>query len=205
MTACEGGIGGERGIDRGENRRRLRHPARPELAAGHLARIRAHDQRAEPAQGFEIALRRRMLPHAHVHRGREQNTLVGREEKCARQIVGKPARELGHQIGGRRGHDDEIGAAGELDMPHFRLGGEVEELALHAGPGDGRDRQRGHELAPGPRQDRHDPGPGLAEQTHELDALVGGNTAANDEEDLATGKHFTSDLEGGSDQRRASL
>ncbi len=52
-----------------------------EFAAGHRAFCRADDSHAVFQQRPEIALGRRMLPHLHVHRGRDHDWFVGRQQQ----------------------------------------------------------------------------------------------------------------------------
>ena len=71
---------------------RLGHAAEAGFAAlGHLARIGSDECNAVGAQPRQIALRRLRRPHVRVHRRREQDRLVGREQHGGRQIVGVAA------------------------------------------------------------------------------------------------------------------
>jgi hypothetical protein len=82
-----------------------------------------------------------MLPHADVHRGRVEHPLVGREQQRARQVVRVALRGLGHQVRRRRRHHHQFGARGELDVPHLRLVGQVEQRAVDLGARERRERE----------------------------------------------------------------
>ncbi len=181
MTATER-TRAERGRNGGEDLGGLGHAAGAELAAGHLALVRADHERAVGLNGREIAARRRVVPHAHVHCRREKHALVGGEEEGAGEIVRLPAGELRDQVGGGGRDDDEVGAPRELDVAHLGLGGEVEEGAARPFPGEGGDCQGSDELRAASGEDRHDPGAGLLQEADELEGLVGGDATTDDEE-----------------------
>ena len=84
-------------------------------------RVRTDGQHAVGEELLEIALRRLVRPHARVHRGREQDWLVGREQHGGREIVGVAVRHLGHQVGGRGRDHDQIVVAREPDVPDVEL------------------------------------------------------------------------------------
>ena len=83
------------------------------------------------AQRGDIALGRRMQPHAHVHRRRDQHALVGRQQRGRGQIVGEAVRHARQQIGGRGRDDDEIGRARQFDVAHLRFVGQAEQILAH--------------------------------------------------------------------------
>src|SRR3546814_948383 len=104
-----------------------------------------------------------------------------------RSVVGLSRRHLREQVGGRRRDDDQIGLARELDMPHLDLVFEVEEAGVDLVLAQGRKRQRRHELLARARQHAAHGHARLAEQPDELDALVSGDAAADDEQDAFRG------------------
>ena len=77
----------QRMLDRGHDLQRLAHAAGAIFAAGHLAVIRADEQRAILLQRRDIALRRGREPHAQIHGWREKRALVGREQQGRGEIV----------------------------------------------------------------------------------------------------------------------
>ncbi len=122
---------GERGANRLHDLGRLAHAPRAIFAAGHLAVFRPDEQCAVRAQPRDVAPRRRMQPHAHIHRRGEQDPLIGGQQKRRRQIVGQPMRRAREQIGGRRRDDDEVGLPRKLNMPHFAFARRVEEIGVN--------------------------------------------------------------------------
>src|SRR6185436_13862091 len=113
----------------------------------------------------------------------------GGEEQRAGEVVREAAGQLGDQVGGGGGDDHEVGGAGELDMAHLGLGGEVEEPVVDLVAGQCRDGERGDELGAGPGEDGRDRGAGLLQQADELEALVGGDAAADDQQYPAARQH----------------
>ena len=129
-----------------------------------------------------VALRRRVQPHARVHGRRDQHGFVGRHEHGAGQIIGMAAGHLRHQIGGGRGHHDQIGLAREADVADLALVIEVEKIGEDPVVGQGTDRQRCDELLRCSRHDcthRYSAFPCAPDQ---LQAFVGGDAAADDQQ-----------------------
>jgi hypothetical protein len=68
-------------------------------------------QHAALAQRRDIGMGRGMGPHLQIHRRGHQNRLVGGQQRRRGEIVAQSMRHLGQQIGGRRGHHDQVGLA----------------------------------------------------------------------------------------------
>jgi hypothetical protein len=66
--------------DRFEQCLRLRQPPRSIFAAGHFALVGLHDRHSVRTQALDVAARRLVPPHAHVHRRRGEHLLVGRQQ-----------------------------------------------------------------------------------------------------------------------------
>ena len=167
----------------GEYLGRFGHPPGPELAAGHVALIRADHMDAVAGQHRQIALRRRVLPHPHVHRGRDQHGLVRRHKQGGGEVIRMPPRHLRHQIGGGGRDDQQIGGAGKLDMPHLRLVGQIEKVLIDLLSGQRGNRQGRHELG---RRAGHHAGNAIAplpRAADQLKALIGGDAAADYQKD----------------------
>ena len=179
----------ERGGDGGEDLGRFGHPARARLAAGHGAD--AGPDREDPVRGKgrEVAPRRGMLPHPHVHRGRDQHALVGRKQKGRGKVVADPRRHLGHEVGRRRRHHHQIGLAREADMPHLGLGRGVEEVGLAPPARECRERERGHERRPRRGQDGRHRAPRPGDEPHEVGRLEGRDAAPDDQKDALARQH----------------
>ena len=163
---------------------RLRHAARARFALlRHLARIGTDDRDAVGDKLREIAPRRRMAPHARIHGGRDQHRLVGREQHRRGEVVRMAARHLGHQVGGRGRHHDDIGVAGEPDMADVELGARIEQVDIGVLARDGARRQRRDEFLRGLRHHDAHRGAALPEAPDQVERLVGRDPAADDEQD----------------------
>ena len=119
----------EQPFDRGDDFQRFGHASGAGLAAlGHLADVRSDEEDAVLLQLRAVAPGRGVRPHSRVHRRRHQHRLVGRQKHRGCEIVGEAAGELGHQIGGGRRDDDQIGFARQPDMADIMLVLAVEEI-----------------------------------------------------------------------------
>ena len=128
-----------------------------------------------------IPPRRRMLPHAHIHGRRCEHALVGGEQHGGGKIVGQAMRHLGEEVGGRRRHDDEVGLARQPDMPDLGFVLEVEEIGEGFFLGEHGERQRRDEFGAAACQDRAHARAPLLQAAHEIEALIGGDAAADDQ------------------------
>ncbi len=145
---------------------RLGHPAHADEPLGQLPVGRPHDLRATLDEEGEVRLRRRVLPHRRVHRGRDQERASVRKRRLREQVVREPVREPRERVRGQRSDDEHIGA----DEVGIRVGGRA--LARQRPERLGR-----HEPLGAPRRDRRDVVPRADEQTHELARLVGGDAS----------------------------
>ena len=169
-------------LDRGDDLQRLGHAARPDLAAGELARTWADAHDAARVEGRQVRLGRRMRPHHQIHRRRDQHRLVGGEQSRRREIVGEPRRHAGDQIGARRRDDDEIGLARQPDMPHLALVGQRPEVVIDLVLAQRGNRQRRHEVLRRRGHDAANRGAALAQPADQIEALIGGDPAGNDQQ-----------------------
>ncbi len=92
------------------------------------------------------------------------------------------ARHLGEQVGRCRRHDQEIGVARQADVSDLLLVIEIEQIREHALRRQGADRKRRHELGRGTRHHGAYGGAALAQPADEVEALVGGDAAADEEQ-----------------------
>ncbi len=153
------------------------------FAARHFAVVRFHDVHAIGPQLRQIALRRLMVPHAHIHGGDSQHRLVGSQQQRRRQVVRNAGRHLRQDIGGGRRDHHQVGLTAELDMPDLALGLQVEQVVIHLILGQHAQRQRRHELFGALGKHRPHSDTALAQGTDKLQRLVGGDPAGNDKED----------------------
>ena len=115
--------------------------------------------------------------------GATSTRLVGGEQDGGGEIVGEPMRHLGQKVGGRGRDHDQIGLARQADMPDLGLVLEVEQI------GEGlssvsTESESGvtNSAPPFVRIARTRRAP-LLQAAHELEALIGGDAAADDRED----------------------
>src|SRR5690606_24073333 len=88
---------------------------------------------------------------------------------------------LCQQACSRRGDHDEVRLSAQPDMADIVLVLTVEQLGEDAITRDGADRQRCDELLSSRRHDRPHPRPALPQAPDEVETLVGGNTATEDQ------------------------
>ena len=137
-------------LDRGGDFERLGHAADAGFAAlGHFAGIRTDDMDAVGLQPREIALRRLGRPHVRIHRRRDQDRLVGREQDGGGEIVRPAGRHPGHEVGGRRRHHDQIGVARHANMADVELGARIEQIGIGALAAERADGKRRDEMLRG--------------------------------------------------------
>ena len=179
----------QRALDGRDDLQRFGHAARSVFATGHVALVRTDDHDAVTAQRGEVALRGRVVPHAHVHRRGDHDRRVSGHQQGRRQVVRVAPCHLRHEVRGRRCHHHEVRHAGQLDMAHLRLAREVEEVGVHVFPGQGGHAQRRHEFGGRAGHDRCHGGAALSQAPDQVQRLVGGNTAADDQQDPSARQH----------------
>ncbi len=186
-AAAQGRHGMARSQDLLRCRDDLRHlretPRACLVTLGHLAAIGPDEADAIGLELGDVAARRRIEPHARVHGGRRQHGLVGCEENRGGEVVGMPASHLGQKVGGRRRDDDEVGLARQADVADLVLVVEIEQIGEGLFVGQRRDRKRRDELSG--RAGHHDTYDStlVPQPPDEVEALVGGDAAADDEQD----------------------
>ena len=112
---------------------RLRHPADTGLAGfGHFAGIGADHGDAIALELRDIAAGRGIVPHQRVHRRRQQDRPVGREQDGGGEIVGVALRHLRHQVGGRRRHHDQVAVARQTDVAGIEFALGIEQVRVAA-------------------------------------------------------------------------
>ena len=170
-------------FDRGGDLQRLSHAPEPALAGlRHLAFVGADQRDAVGHELREIALRCFVRPHMRVHRRRQQNFRAGREQHGGGEIVGVTARHLGHQVGGRRCNDDEIGFAREANVADVEFARGIEQIGEHALADNGAGRQRRDEMLGRLGENAAHGEAALLQPADEIERLVGGDAAADDQQ-----------------------
>ena len=88
--------------DRSCDRGRLAHPTHAGLALGERAVLGADEHEPALVQGRHVRAGRRVVPHPHVHRGRDDDRTRRREHALRHDVVGEAVRELGQRVRGAR-------------------------------------------------------------------------------------------------------
>ena len=188
-AARERVAGGEERLDRGDDLERLGDPSHAALAIGERAVIRPDLQDAARPQQRQVRLRRPVMPHHDVHRRRDEDLLVGGEQRRGGEVVRHPCRHAGEQIGGGGRDDDQIGLARQADMPHLALVGERPQIAIGLVLAEGGDRERRDELLRRRGQDAAHRRPALAQPADEVKALIGRDATGNDQKNAPSLEH----------------
>jgi hypothetical protein len=94
----------------------LGHAACAHHAAGQLACARLDDAHAALAEGFEVRLGCRVLPHVHIHGRGNQHRRLGGQVQGGEEIVGDAVSKFGQDIGRRRGYHQGVGPLRLADM-----------------------------------------------------------------------------------------
>jgi hypothetical protein len=140
-------------LERVHDRERLAHAPEALFSARELAEDRA-DQAHAPAREHACVLARgRVLPHAVVHRGRDEHRAIEAQRGRAHGILGEAVREARHHVRGRRRDDERVGPAREIDVDFTGVAG-IPEVGHWRCAGEPGERQGSDELAGGVRH-RH--------------------------------------------------
>jgi len=103
--------GDEELVDAGHDVFRLRHAAGPFLAFGELTLHRADEHHTAGAKSRYVLPGGGMLPHARVHRRRDEHRPGVGERGLGQNVVGEPVRKARERVCGERRDREKIGAA----------------------------------------------------------------------------------------------
>ena len=159
-------------LDALEDLLRLGHPPHSELALGGLALVWPDQLDAALTQRRRVRLRRRVSPHAWVHRGRDEHGAAVGERSLGQDVVGKPVGELRHRVRGQRRDHEQVGA-GQVRI----------EVLLRRPPSECGESLPPHEPVGAARDERDDVVPRTHEQARQLTGFVGGDAAGNAKKD----------------------
>ncbi len=98
------------------------------------------------------------------------------------------ARDLGHEISGRRRDDDTFAFPRQADMPDIELGSGIEQVSEGRRASQRADGQGRHEFGSPAREDGPQFAIALLEPPDEIKALIGGNPAGNNQQDTRARK-----------------
>jgi hypothetical protein len=162
----------------------------PYSPLGHLAVIGPDEGDAVGGKRGAVAARGRVLSHMRgFMAGATSTALVGGQQRRGGEVVGEAVRHLRHQVGGGRRHDDQVGLARQLGYGRHRARPErsnrsVKTRSAESAPTDSGvtncSAARRHDAAHAERRAR-----AAADQ---VEALVGRDAAADDEQDALAGE-----------------
>ena len=184
------GVAGEQRLDRGDDRRRLGHAAGAEFAAGHRALVGPDEGDAVGAAAArgcaaspDAATCARSSPAPSAPACRWRAAAVEARSSA------RPLRHLGHQVGRRRRHDHEIGrrATARYGPSRPRRSARTGRCRPCRRTAPRRDSGVTNCCAAAVRIGAHG-GAALAQPAHQFQRLVGGDAAADDQEDAAAGQ-----------------
>ena len=182
-----GAAGGDEHALAGEAARReqLRRPGAA-ISPGSAIRPTPHSPSAvSPSSGptssmprarerLGVRARRRVRPHARVHRGREEHRAAVGQRGLDEDVVGEPVGELRERVRRARSDDEQVGP------------GQVRIRVVAGRPaGERGEGLRADEALRAGRDERDHLVPALDEQAGQLTRLVGGDAAADTEQDAA--------------------
>ena len=163
---------------------RLRHPADTGFAGfGHFTGIGADEGDPVAFELRDVAAGGGIVPHQRIHRRRQQDRPVGGQQNGAGEIVGMALRHLRHQIGGSGRHHDQIAFTGEPNMAGIELAFGVEQIGVGALVRQRAGGKLRDELLRGFCQHAADLDVPLLQPPNQVQCLVGGDAAADDERD----------------------
>jgi hypothetical protein len=105
------------------------------------------------------------------------------------QIIAYAVGKFRQQIGRGRRHKQHIGPTGKLDVSHLAFRRQIKELLVNTFARQAFEGQRRNETAGGPGHDATHASPLFAQGTGQFSDTVGGNAAADADEDSLTLKH----------------
>ena len=110
MLAAQRACTAEQLLDLPEDLLGLGHAPDTELALGRLALVGADEVDASSEQRGSVLLRRRVRPHARIHRRRDEHRSAVRERRLGQRVVGEAVREPRERVRRARRDDQEVGA-----------------------------------------------------------------------------------------------
>jgi hypothetical protein len=134
-------------------------------------------------QELSVGLGGRVAPHGLVHGRGDGDGSVGGQDQGGQQVIGDALRQAGDQVGSGRGDQHQIGPFGQFDMAHGGFGGRVQQIQVNRVAGQGLHGQRGDELTTAAGHDHAHFGALVEKPANQFCALVGGNAAADAEND----------------------
>ena len=131
----------------------------------------------------------RMVVHARIHGGTDEDFRPAGQERGGEEIVGHAACQAGHEIGRGRSNQDHIGIPADIDVSHDIFFACTEHAGVDLIAGERGEGQGRNEF---PRRSRHhhrDHRLFLGKLTHPPGHLEGSDRAAHPDDDSFSGKN----------------
>jgi hypothetical protein len=123
-----------------------------------------------------------VVPHVDVHGGCDEHGGAAGQGQGGEGVVGDAVGELGDDVGGGGGDEQQVGAVGGLDVADLPGPLDLEQVGDDGAVGEHLERERAHEAPGVPGHDHGDTGLLLEQHADELGGLVG-RDASGDAED----------------------
>ena len=162
------------------------HAAFAGFAAGLATAGGAEHGDAVGLQLGDVAQVGRVAPHFHVHGGGNGQRAGAGGGQGGEQVVGHAVGDFGQGVGAGGGDKEYIGLAAEADVRHA-VGGVGSIVRPYSVPAQGLEGLRRNETGSGAAHSHAHGVPLFSEQAHEFAGFVGGNAAADAEQDVFGG------------------
>jgi hypothetical protein len=136
----------EQALERLDDGIDLRQPSPPGQPGSQLARVGLQHRHAALPQHPHIGHDGRMLPHAAVHGGGDEDRAAGGEKQRRQKVVCDSVSGLREQIGGGGRHDQGLRPLRELDVLDGIGRLRIEKVGEHRPARERPEGQRAHEL-----------------------------------------------------------
>jgi competence protein ComEC len=117
LRPAEASTTAQQGLHRIDNRLDRSQPPAAFVTAGQQTAVRTDKDRPTFPQDPHIGHSGRMLPHVAIHRRRNQQRRTRRQSDGGQRIIGKPMRECGEHVGGRRRDQQKVSLVSKLNVP----------------------------------------------------------------------------------------
>jgi hypothetical protein len=165
------------------------HAAGADGAAGLPAFCRSDELHAVFEDAFGVALGGGVVPHAFVHGGGEEDFVgVGGEEDGGDEIVGETVGHFGESVGGAGGDDDDVGVLRQTNVLRVFAFEMIPEIGVNRVGGEGAEGSGADEFLSFGGHGDGDGRFGLGELGDEVGDFIGGDAAADADEDGAGGE-----------------
>ena len=162
--------------------KRLEHAAFAALATGLIPHAGPEDLHTAAGEGGDVGARCGIGPHQMIHGRRHRNRCLGRKTQGRQQIVRQSRGEPCQKIRTRGRDQYRVRPARQLDVTHRRFGRGVPQIAADGAARNRLEGGRGDKFARRPSHHDLHLSAVLAQASHEVRALVGGDATGDAKE-----------------------